>query len=89
MKHKHDFVTVESHPLELTYVKKPLFGKPYEFIKPCLARLQRCECGEEQAEIVEQPEKWYIDIRDIPEGVGKVDPEFLKAKFAGTNQGNT
>jgi hypothetical protein len=86
MKHRHNFVTIDSHPIDLTYIKKPLFGKPYEFSKQCLARLKRCECGAEQAEVVEQPEKWYIDRRDIPEGVGEVSPEWYKAKFAGEIQ---
>jgi hypothetical protein len=84
MKHCHNFVTIESCPTELTYIKKPLFGAPYEFAKECLAILQRCECGEERAEVVEQPVKFYVDIRDIPAGVGVVSPEWYRAKFGRT-----
>ena len=81
MRHRHNFVTIHSNAIRYAYVKKPPFGKPINFIKDCLARLQRCECGEEMAEIVEQPEKFYIDRRDVPEGVGKIDPAYYKQKF--------
>jgi hypothetical protein len=81
-KHEHDWEVLHSESVDVTYIRTGWFIKPHEFKKMALAQLKRCRgCKTEVASVTEQPPKFYVDIRDIPEGMGDVDPLWYRSRF--------
>ena len=81
-KHHHSWIMVDQRVVSAEYVRSGLFIKPTEFVIECVARLYRCnECGSEKASVWPADGRAYVDVRDIPPGIGNIDPFYYRERF--------